>query len=73
MINAMDIVALFQKALSEKWGYIYGQAGSLWTAARQKAATREQTVKWGSKWIGHYVADCSGMFSWAFKKLGGCQ
>ncbi len=71
MIKAMDIVALFQKALSEKWGYIYGQAGSLWTATRQKAATREQTVKWGSKWIGHYVSDCSGLFSWAFKKLGG--
>ena len=71
MIKAMDIVALFQKALADKWGYIWGQAGSLWTEARQKAATREQTVKYGKKWIGHYVADCSGMFSWAFKKLGG--
>ena len=71
MIKAMDIVALFQKALAEHWGYIWGQAGSLWTEARQKAATREQTVKYGKKWIGHYVADCSGMFSWAFKKLGG--
>ena len=71
MIKAMDIVALFQKALAEHWGYIWGQAGSLWTEARQKAAIREQTVKYGKKWIGHYVADCSGMFSWAFKKLGG--
>ena len=71
MIKAMEIVALFQKALSEKWGYIWGQSGSLWTEARQKSATREQTVKYGKKWIGHYVADCSGMFSWAFKKLGG--
>ena len=25
----------------------------------------------GAKWIGHTVADCSGLFSWAFKKLGG--
>ena len=71
MIQAKDLIALFQKALDEKWGYIYGQAGSLWTEAKQKAATREQTVKYGRKWIGHYVADCSGMFSWAFKKLGG--
>ena len=71
MIKAMDIVALFQKALAEHWGYIWGQAGTLWTEAQQKAATREQTVKYGKKWIGHYVADCSGMFSWAFKKLGG--
>ncbi len=71
MIKAMDIVALFLKALADHWGYIWGQAGSLWTEARQKAATREQTVKYGKKWIGHYVADCSGMFSWGFKKLGG--
>ena len=71
MIKAKDIIALFQKALDEKWGYIWGQSGSLWTEARQKAATREQTVKYGAKWIGHYVADCSGMFSWAFRKLGG--
>ena len=27
--------------------------------------------KYGSKWIGHMVADCSGLFSWAFKQLGG--
>ena len=71
MIKAADIIALFQKALAEKWGYIWGQAGALWTEAKQRAATREQTVKYGSKWIGHYVADCSGMFSWAFKTLGG--
>lgn len=25
----------------------------------------------GSKWIGHTVSDCSGLFSWAFKQLGG--
>lgn len=25
----------------------------------------------GSKWIGHTVADCSGLFAWAFKQLGG--
>ena len=26
---------------------------------------------YGSKWIGHTVADCSGLFNWAFKQLGG--
>ena len=26
---------------------------------------------YGKKWIGHKVADCSGLFSWAFKQLGG--
>ena len=71
MIQPVALIALFEKALSEKWGYIYGQAGSLWTEARQKAATREQTVRYGSRWVGRHVADCSGMFAWAFKRLGG--
>ena len=26
---------------------------------------------YGKKWVGHTVADCSGLFSWAFKQLGG--
>ena len=70
-ISVQNLIAKFQYALDNDWGYIYGSAGELWTAAKQKSATREQTVKWGSQWIGHYVADCSGLFSWAFKQLGG--
>lgn len=70
-IKATDLIAKFQYALDNRWGYIWGTAGVKWTAEKQKAATREQTVKYGSKWIGHYVADCSGLFSWAFKQLGG--
>lgn len=49
---------------------IYGTWGSLWTEEKQKAATREQTVKYGSKWIGHMVTDCSGLVRWALKQLG---
>ena len=71
MINPTDMIALFQKALSEKWGYIYGAAGETWTQARQDAATREQTIKYGQQWVGHRVADCSGLFYWAFRQLGG--
>ena len=29
------------------------------------------SAEYGSKWIGHRVADCSGLFVWAFKELGG--
>ena len=77
MIRAMDLVEKFQYALNCKWGYIWGTAGVKWTQARQEALekttdkNREQGRKYGSKWIGHTVADCSGLFSWAFKKLGG--
>lgn len=71
MINADKLIELFQQALSEKWGYIWGAAGETWTQAKQNAATREMTVKYGKKWVGKRVADCSGLFYWAFKQLGG--
>ncbi len=71
MINASDLIALFNQAYNEGWGYIWGRSGQVWTEANQKAATRAMTVKHGSKWIGKRVADCSGLFVWAFKQLGG--
>lgn len=76
-IKANDLIGKFQEALSDAWGYIWGTAGVKWTAARQEAlekttdADRAQGRKYGSKWIGHMVADCSGLFTWAFKQLGG--
>ena len=77
MITTNALIEKFQQALNEKWGYIWGTAGETWTAAKQKElqkttdADRAQGRRYGSKWIGHKVADCSGLFSWAFKQLGG--
>ena len=77
MIKAEALIAKFQQALEEKWGYIGGTAGEKWTAEKQKElekttdANRAQGRQYGSKWIGHRVADCSGLFSWAFRQLGG--
>lgn len=74
---SLDLISYFQKALSDDWGYIWGTAGEIWTAAKQKElekttdVNRANSRKYGSKWIGHKVADCSGLFSWAFKQLGG--
>lgn len=70
-VQAADIVAKAQYALDNKWGYIWGASGQIWTQASQDAATREQTVKYGQKWVGKHVLDCSGLFYWAFKQLGG--
>ena len=70
MINPSDLISKFQYALEDHWGYIWGQWGGTWTQAKQNAASREMTVKYGSKWIGHRVADCSGMFRWAYSELG---
>ena len=77
MITTQELIAKFRQALEEKWGYIWGTAGVQWTAAKQKELEqttdpdREQGRRYGKKWIGHRVADCSGLFSWAFRQLGG--
>ena len=77
VISTQALIEKFQQALADKWGYIWGTAGEKWTAAKQKElerttdADRANSRKYGVKWIGHMVADCSGLFSWAFKQLGG--
>ena len=77
MINASDLVNKFRYAIDNAWGYIWGTAGVEWTKAKQDAlnkttdANRANSRKYGSQWIGHMVADCSGLFVWAFKQLGG--
>ncbi len=77
MITTQKLIEKFRQALKEGWGYIWGTAGETWTAAKQKELEkttdkdRAQGREYGSKWIGKKVADCSGLFSWAFKQLGG--
>lgn len=71
MIRADDLIVKFWYAYDQKYGYIYGKSGQLWTQAKQDVATRPQTISYGQQWVGHYVADCSGLFVWAFKELGG--
>lgn len=92
MIDVFALIAKFQYALQNAWGYIWGTAGITWTEAKQKALVnsfvKEFGSNWkndpvakerdkyrgavyGSKWIGHVVADCSGLFKWAFGQLGG--
>ena len=70
MIDAIDLIAKFQFALDDGWGYIWGSSGQTWTRKKQDAATRPQTISYGQQWIGHRVADCSGLFVWAYKQFG---
>ena len=76
VISPEALIAKFEQALAEGWGYIWGTAGIIWTEARQKQlenTTDEDRAlgrQYGKKWIGHMVADCSGLFRWAFKQLG---
>lgn len=91
MIKTSALIALFQQAINQHWGYIWGTAGVTWTEAKQRQKVSYMANKYGSnwknseqarldnyysaaaygsKWIGHTVADCSGLFRWAFNKLG---
>lgn len=77
IISTSALIDKFKQALADKWGYIWGTAGTMWTAEKQKNlekttdSDRANSRKYGSQWIGHMVADCSGLFVWAFKQLGG--
>ena len=70
IITAKEFVRLVQLPLTESWGYIYGTWGQIWTARRQRAATRPMTVKYGARWVGRHVTDCSGLIRWAFHQQG---
>lgn len=75
-IKASELVAGVEAAYKEKGGYIWGAAGELWTEAKQKKieqtkdANRAKSRKYGSKWIGHHVWDCSGLPYAVLKKHG---
>lgn len=71
LIPAWKLLRLARQAADEKWGYIWGESGGVWTKAKQQKATREQTQKYGKKWIGKRVADCSGLLVWMLKECGG--
>lgn len=92
MIKTDDLIAKFQYALDNHWGYILNATHTKWTQALQnqkvefmvknfgsdwkndasaKKNSSYTAALYGSKWIGHWVTDCSGLFAWSFKELGG--
>ena len=70
-IKASDLLASIRQAYAEKWGYIWGTRGQVWTQAQQDKATRDMTRKYGQRWVGKRVADCSGLIKWAYQQHGG--
>ena len=73
MANKIPVSAVFdniEMMLRDHWGYIYGKAGILWTEEKQRNIEARyseddpkygKAVKYGRKWIGHIVVDCSGV------------
>ena len=81
-VTGTQIAQTVLTALERKGGYIWGQSGTTWTSPKQKNlekkynsnpeayADYKSSVKYGSKWIGHPVWDCSGLCRWAMKQHG---
>lgn len=75
MYTGDDLAKAAREILPKKWGYIWGKAGVKWTKEMQdemdKTTERkyESARKYGRKWVGHYVADCSGLVKYLCKKL----
>lgn len=73
MIKKIPVSGLYkycEMMLRDRWGYILGTAGIEWTEARQKATENEMAQKYGSRWIGHKVADCSGVMVYIWRQYG---
>lgn len=81
-VKATEFAASVDKAYTEKWGYIWGQSGDTWTETKQKSLEKKYnkdpekyadyagSVKYGSKWIGKKVADCSGLPYGVLARMG---
>ena len=60
-----------QTLQNQKVNYMVTNYGEDWkNSDAAKADKYYYSAKDGKKWIGHYVADCSGLFRWAYDKLG---
>ena len=71
VITADALIAQCEIPLEQKWGYIFGAYGQIWTQEKQDAATDATIKEYGQQWVGRHVVDCSGLFYWAFHELGG--
>ena len=71
-IYATAGVTWTQAKQDQKVKYMENKYGSSWKKnSEAKNDNYYNAALYGSKWIGHTVADCSGLFVWAFKQLGG--
>lgn len=81
-MKASTFIGWLLYCFTEKWGYIWGKCGILWTQAWQNALVAKYNsdpdkysdykmgALYGSRWIGHYVADCANLLRWCAKQSG---
>ena len=57
---------------NSKISYMKNKYGANWkTNTNAKKDNSYTAAMYGDRWIGNWVTDCSGLFYWAFKELGG--
>ena len=78
-MSKIPVSALYEYCemmLHDKWGYIWGTAGvkctqaTINTAIDRHPSTADITKKYGPKWLGHIVTDCSGVMVYIWGKFG---
>ena len=81
-VTGRQIAETTLEAIRCNGGYIWGTSGETWTQAKQDALAKKYnsnpekytelkySVKYGKKWIGHRVWDCSGLTKWAAGQHG---
>ena len=56
----------------QKVNYMVTKYGTNWQKnSEAKNDNYYSAALYGEKWVGHMVADCSGLFAWSFAQLGG--
>lgn len=72
IVPAAELIQHAMRYYDEGWGYILNTSGQIWTQAAQTARAKkdEQVAKYGQKWVGKRVIDCSGVFSKAMAECG---
>lgn len=81
-VTGREIAETTMEAIRCQGGYIWGQMGAEWTAAKQANLEKNYkadpegmkdyklSAEYGKKWIGHRVWDCAGLCRWAAKQHG---
>lgn len=82
MVTGKQIADTTLEAIECAGGYIWGQQGATWTAAKQASLERRYeadpsglskyklSAQYGKKWINHRVWDCACLCRWAAKQNG---
>ena len=82
MVTGKQIADTTLEAIKCNGGYIWGQQGATWTAAKQENLEKrynadpsgqsnyKYSALYGKKWIGHRVWDCAGLCRWAASQHG---